>query len=113
MFLMFLLMNRGAISLLQSLAEDTRNRYMGGQPLTDVIMVIVLAAAVSSALIMLFWPSFEAPKNQMIVRHYFGHAHSTPETEPDSRQLRIPILRYVLTAMAQLRRVGAYLGLAG
>jgi hypothetical protein len=40
----------------------------GGQPLTDVVMVIVLAAAVSSALIMLFWPSFEAPKNQMIVR---------------------------------------------
>jgi hypothetical protein len=76
------------------------------------MMVIMLAAAVSSALIMLFWPSFEAPKNQMIVRHYVGHSHTTPETEPASRQLHIPIPRCFLMALAQLRRVGAYLGLA-
>lgn len=113
MFLMFLLMNRGATSILQTLAEDTRNRYLGGQPLSDVIMVIMLAAAVSSALIMLFWPSFESPRQHMVIKHYLGHPDGTTEREPAGRQLRIPLVRYFLTAVAQLRRVGEFLGFAG
>jgi hypothetical protein len=110
---MFLLMNKGATSVLQSLAEDTQNRYIGGQPLSDVIMVIMLASAVSSALIMLFWPRFETPRQQLIVKHYFGHSDATPERERTSQQLRLPVMRYFLTAIARLRRVRAYLGFAG
>jgi hypothetical protein len=113
LFLMFLLMNQGATSMLQSLAEDTQNRYLGNQPLSDVILVIMLAAAISSALIMLFWPRFEAPRPQMVVKHYFGHADATTERERASQQLRLPVMRYFLTAIAQLRRVRAYLGFAG
>jgi hypothetical protein len=113
LFLMFLLMNKGATSVLQSLAEDTQNRYIGGQPLSDVIMVIMLASAVSSALIMLFWPRFEPPRQQVVVKHYFGHSDATPERERASQQLRLSVMRYFLTAIAQLRRVRAYLGFAG
>lgn len=109
---MFLLMNHEATGILRSLAELTRRRYLGGEPLSDLIMVIMLVAAVASALIMLFWPRFEAPKHQLVVRQYFGHPNATPEREPAFPLLRIPILRYLLTAIAQVRRVRAYLGLA-
>jgi len=99
--------------MFQSLADDTQRRFIGGEPLSDVIMVITLVAAVASLLIMLFWPRIESPKHQLVVRHYFGHAQAAAETEAAGRQLRVPLMRYFLMAIAQLRRVRAYLGFAG
>ena len=109
----FLLLDHDAAALFQSLAEDTRLRYMGGEPLSDVIMVITLVAAAGSLILMLFWPRLEAPREQVVIRQYFGNSPAAPETEPASDALRIPLQRYYLTAMAQLRRVRAYLGFAG
>lgn len=112
LFIGFLLLDKNAAALFESFAEETRLRYMGGQPLSDVIMVITLVAAAGSLILMLFWPRFEIPKEQLVVRHYFGHSQAAPETEPAGHTLRIPLQRYYLTAIEQLRRVRAYLGFA-
>ena len=113
LFLGFLLLNQDANIMFQSLADDTRRRYIGGEPLSDLIMLITLLAAVASLLIMLFWPRFEAPKHHLIVRHYFGHSHATPEATPAGHHLRVGLLRYFPTAMARVRRVRAYFRFAG
>lgn len=112
LFLGFLMLNQDAAALFQTLADDIRYRYLGGEPLSDLLMIVSVVAAVASMVLMLFWPRFEPPKQQVVVRHYFGHAHATSETEPAGHSLRIPLLRYYLTAIAQVRRVRAYLGLA-
>jgi hypothetical protein len=111
LFLGFLLLNQDAAVMFQSLAEETRHRYLGGEPLSDLLMLVATVAAVTSLLLMLFWPRLEPPKQQVVVRHYFGHSDAVPEAAV--QPTRVSLLRYYLTAMAQLRRVRAYLGFAG
>jgi hypothetical protein len=114
LFLGFLLLNQDASDLFQSLAEGTRHRYLGGEPLSDVLMLVAVLAAVTSLLLMLFWPRLEPPKQQFVVRHYFGNSDAAREAAAAANHsFRIPLARYYLTAMARLRRVRNYLGFAG
>jgi len=106
----FLLLNQDSAVMFQALAEDTQRRYVGGEPLSDLIMVITLLAALASGMIMFFWPRFEPPKQQLVIRHYLmqGDAYQQTARQP----LWAPILRYYVVAIANLRRVRAYLGFA-
>jgi len=113
LFLGFLLLNQDTAVLFQSLAEQTRRRYVGGEPVSDLIMLVTLLAAGASLILMLFWPRLEARKQHLIVRHYFGHSNAAPETEPPADPARLFLRRYLLTAAARVRRVRAYLGFAG
>ena len=101
----FLLLNQDFSVMFQSLAEDTQRRYVGGEPLSDMIMLVTLVAAVASGLIMFFWPRFEAPKQQFLIRHYF--ADSAAYREAIRRPFGAVLLHYYLSAIARLRRVRA------
>jgi len=96
--------------MFQALAEDTQRRYLGGEPLSDLIMVVTLVAAIISGLIMFFWPRFEPPKQQFVIRHYFVHGDEYRETV--RRSVWASIRHCYLLAIARLRRVRAYLGFA-
>ena len=113
LFLGFLLLNQDASDLFQSLAEGTRHRYLGGEPLSDLLMLVAVLAAVTSLLLMLFWPRLEPPKQQFVVRQYFGHSDAARAAAAANQSWRFPLVRYYLTAMARLRRVRNYLGFAG
>ena len=102
----FLLLNQDFTGLFQALAEDTQRRYVGGEPLSDLIMVVMVVAAVASLLIMFFWPRFEPPKQQLLVRYYFADADGY--RQPIRRSYWSSILHYYLMAIARLRRVYAH-----
>ena len=106
----FLLLNQDSAVMFQALAEATQRRYVGGEPLSDIIMLITLLAAIASGLIMFFWPQFEPPKQQVVIRHYLIQGDEYQEAARQS--LWAPILRYYMVAIARLRRVRAYLGFA-
>jgi len=108
LFLGFLLLDQDALGLFQSVAETTRLRYIGGEPISDFIMLFTILAAVGSLLLTLFWPKFEPPKQQFVIRHYFGHSQGGAASELAEQSL--PSLRYYLTAM--VHRVRHYFGMA-
>jgi hypothetical protein len=106
----FMLLNQDFTVMFQALAEDTQRRYVGGEPVSDLLMLITLLAALASGAIMFFWPRLEPPKQQLIIRHYFVNGEECREVV--HRSFWSAVRHCLLMAIARLRRVRAYLGFA-
>jgi hypothetical protein len=113
LLVLFLLINRDSLGFLQSVAEETRDRFGGSDPYANVLIVIMLAAAISSAVIMIFWPSIEEPRRQQVLRRYFGPAYASLHRETVRPPLRMRARRLYHAALDRARRFRSYLGFAG
>ncbi len=77
---LFLLINRDSSAVLESLADHARHRLSGDG--AEVVVAVIIAAAVGSALLMIFWPQWEQPRQYHVFRHYClvpdGHREQAP-----------------------------------
>jgi hypothetical protein len=112
LLVLFLLINRESLGFLQSVAEEVRDRFGGSDPLANVLVVIMLAAAIASAVIMMFWPSLEEPRRQQVLHRYFGPAYASLHRETVRPPLRMRARRLCQAALNRARRFRNYVGLA-
>jgi hypothetical protein len=112
LLVLFLLINRDSLGFLQSLAEDARGRFGGADPHANVLVVIMLAAAIACAVVMMFWPSLEEPRRQQVLHRYFGPAYASLHRETVRPPLRMRARRLCQAALNRARRFRNYVGLA-
>lgn len=82
LLILFLLITPQAMDSISSLADNARRNFAGQQPFSDLILMVVFAAAAGCAILMLFWPSFERPRKLLVSRRYFGHSDGSFEPAP-------------------------------
>jgi len=112
LLVLFLLINRDSLGIIQSFAEEIRDRFGGNDPVANVLVVIMLAAAISSTLIMMFWPSIEEPRRQQVLHRYFGTAYANMHREPIRPPVRVRARRFCQAALERARRIRNYVGFA-
>jgi len=107
---LFLLINRDGSEILESLADGARKAFSLGDPFSDVVIGIMLAAAIASALLMIFWPSLEQPRRYQVFRRYFGPACVNLPGAPAAPPLRSRWMRFYVAAVSRAKR---WLGVRG
>jgi hypothetical protein len=82
LLILFLLITPQAMDSLATVTENARRNFAGQEPFSDIILMVVFAAAAGCAILMLFWPSFERPRKMLVSRRYFGHSDGSFESHP-------------------------------
>jgi hypothetical protein len=107
LLVLFLLINRDDSAILQSLAEEARQRFSLGDPFSNVVIAIMVAAAIASALLMIFRPRLDEPQRYQVFRRYFGPTCVHLQPAPAAPPLRTRWLRvYLATVRGAKRRLG-------
>ena len=104
MLLLFLLLDTRARGILFAIADDAQQRYFDQQPFSELVLAVMVAAALLSALIMLLWPRNEPPRPQFVVRRYTTSAGPSKQ----ARGGRFSLLRWLRLAFQRNRPLPAF-----